>query len=263
MIIGLSNNVSFLGEHLFNRFLREISPSEGSIFVGMGDECRFEPQDENAMNSTYIYMEHPSRTLAQCNPREYLYQASIKPIKVALRMRELGYKQFLYTGSYWQEPFGNGFSFMNLYATSKEITQQLLKGIQTDDYKIRILHLFDLTCEKDKRDKFLAKLFVRDIESKDINLNNPSNYVSPVHIEDQITAILRLCTDVSKNKFEVLAFPGERRFQIGELQALIWNKHVDLSNNFVEIDSTTRHFVPSWWKPRPLFDLENYKNAEK
>jgi nucleoside-diphosphate-sugar epimerase len=204
----------------------------------------------------FIYLDHPSRNLIEEDYSAYIARAGIHPFEIATHMKNLGCKYFIYAGSYWQEPRGTGYEYLNTYATSKQISQILLESMADSSFKITIVHLFDIYGEDDHRQKLVTKLFRGGSDMKGVEVHNPNNWISPIHISDVITGMESLINQREElPAFSIYSLPGPERFRVEDLSKDFRIKIINSKMEPKQIVAKSRFPVPAGWKPKIHFNL--------
>lgn len=260
MIIGLSNSNSYLGFSL-SKYLS--SSAEHTCIVATPTDLISNPKLINLEDiQVYIYLDHPSRTLLQENHIEYFQEACMKPLKVAVELSKYKVSKFLYIGSHWQEPNGSGYQYRNNYALSKQVCQNLLEGIATDEFKVAVLHLFDVYGENDFRNKTLSRLYAGELNIEELQLENPLNWVSPIHITDAVKGIFAAASIMNSDPtFTIYSIAGPNRFRMRDLQAIdqVFDEDPHAKS---DIKALSRYPAPHGWKPKVQFNLQE-RDAKK
>lgn len=221
-------------------------------------------------SKTYIYLDHPPRSLISTNYVEYIHQAAIKPMSVAIELRKRKMHHFIYIGSHWQEPGGQGYRYLNEYALSKQIAQELLESLTTNTFGVSIVHLFDVFGERDPRKKFLSEIYSGNTDLNEIELQHPSDWISPIHVSDAAVGIIAIASkNPSGRKFNIFSLPGPKRIQLATLKGDTEEIEVDSSCELPQILAKSQHPSPHNWRPKIEFTIpqrstrrREYENGE-
>ena len=208
-----------------------------------------------------IFCSHPSRKIMDEDKVKYYNAAILEVCKIALLERELGCTGFIFLGTYWQEPKDLRYSYLNDYATSKEIMQTLLSTLSSEQCVFRSLHLFDVYGPRDSRKKLIPDLIQASFRNQSFEIHNPSATIVPLYISDAVAGIWSavLSTIIqSKDLSITYSLPGYQRLEVQEvvevvrmlLPRLKTTSKTNSGGSYQAIDGTSRYSSPPDWKPK-------------
>lgn len=102
-----------------------------------------------------------------------------------------GCKQFVNTGTSWQHFENNDYNPVNLYAATKQAFEDILKYyVESHDFKVITLKLFDTYGPDDPRPKFLNILKRAAETGEPLGMSPGGQLIDLVHVDDVVEAIV-------------------------------------------------------------------------
>ncbi|MCT4597807.1 MAG: NAD(P)-dependent oxidoreductase [Vallitalea sp.] len=133
-------------------------------------------------------------------------------------------KLIINTGTSWQHYHTNEYNPVNLYASTKEAFEKVIKYYtETENIRCITLKLFDTYGETDKRKKLINLLNKFADEHKQLNMSPGNQVINLVHIDDVINAFIKAYEYLIDNKEiinEVYGVGTENIISLKELMTL-------------------------------------------
>lgn len=207
-----------------------------------------------------LYLSHPSRNIFAKNPVEYFEICIGEILKTVILAKKNGFKHFLYTGTYYQNPINTGYKSSSFYVAGKESVKIILEQIVDASFRISWLELFDVFGKNDHRNKILTKIVNDDFPVDSFKVNNPFNFISPIHYEDVKSGIVSVKRNrnLSKEYFKCYSLPGPERYMVKDLINSYVQKNYETLNNLnftsssiqeSEILAEPNYEIPLGWRP--------------
>lgn len=166
-----------------------------------------------------LYLSHPSRKIYAENPVDYFEICIREILKTVILAKNNGFKHLLYTGTYYQNPINTGYKSSSFYVASKESVKIILEHIADANFRISWLELFDVFGKSDYRNKILTKIVNDDFPADSFKVDNPFNFIRPIHYEDVKSGIVSVIKNrnLSDEYFKCYSLPGPEKYMVKDL----------------------------------------------
>ena len=161
---------------------------------------------------------------------------------------EAGCRQFINTGSCWQNYHGEAYNPVNLYAATKQAIEDILKYyVNAKEVKAITLSIFDSYGPDDSRDKIL-NVVARLNDGDSIGMSGGEQKMYLCYIEDIVNAYVRainLLQNMGAGEYEKYAVRDEKAYSLKE----IMNLYIKTSGKNIEI-----HWGERKYRKREIMD---------
>lgn len=169
-------------------------------------------------------------------------------------------RNFVCTGSYWQNYNSDIYNPVDLYAATKEAFETMCQYyIDKYKYKIISLRLFDIYGENDKRPKLLNKLYQIAGTQQSLDISHGEQMLDLVHISDVCNAYLKAYEYMCNRNFSKVRIFGVctgKRYMLKDVIALfeeILGKQINVNigerpykDREVMFPTTSYSQLPNW-----------------
>jgi len=199
---------------------------------------------------------------------DHLVDSNLRfPIHLVEAATNFGVKYFINSGSSWQYYEGNRDSSVNLYAAMKSAFESVLRFyVDSRDFKVLTLLLYDTYGPRDPRNKIVASLFKAAKSGGVLELSPGEQKIDLVHVEDVVAAFAQAAEWIP------LASDGYSKFGVFSGNLISIRELVDLCRDqwrdTLEVKFSSRAYrlrevmVPSYpyatlpsWAPRIALPL--------
>ena len=216
MKVLITGSTGFLGSHLVD-YLVEKGIQVGVLIRSTNDRNSFrkclvhEWESDISLTSSqiraanYDYIVHAATKYSFIDEPELFPEMIDVSITLSLALNQacLGTKTKLITiGSFFESSTEGGPA--NVYALLKKLQHEILAFSNVKTHKILV---GDMYGPRDKRNKLLSQLINATISGQQINLDNPSGKVFPVHVRDVLESIYQVIFSEVTNSIQEIIGP--------------------------------------------------------
>jgi len=233
--------------------------SEKNSFAG---EKSYKFHEACEGTESIVYLSHQPRLTKELDPKDYLRIAESRAKAMVDVAKKSGVKRLIFSGSYWQEPLGNGYQFLNYYSKSKQLIQEVFEENASIDFKVISMHLFDLYGPGDDRDKLIPKMLESWRNQQPLVIHSPVKVIVPIHIRDVLLGLDLLLDEELRNApdFKIVSLSGNQIMTVADLVENFGRVFPDFRFSFFDdgqasiVNGYSRHLPPNGW--RALIDIK-------